>query len=304
MTDAAAAAASDRGRSNLVAIGAMITSQAVFTVNDALIKLAARELPGGQAIFIRGLFTIAFAFALALALGGFRAWPERKDWPLIAIRNVGEIGATLLYLTALFNMPIAEATAILQFLPLAITAGAALFLGESVGWRRWLATLVGFIGVLVIIRPGTPAFNGWSLVALAAVAAIVLRDLTTRRIASRVPTVLLTFLSSLTVTAAASTLGLVETWRVPSAGALTMIGVAAFFLLVGYYTIIEAMRRGEVAVVSPFRYSVILWAIVAGLLVFGERPDPIALVGTAIVMVAGLYTFFRERQLGLERGRR
>ena len=294
----------DRNRSNLVAIGAMVTSQAVFTVNDALIKLAARELPGGQAIFIRGLFTIAFAIVLAMALGGFRTWPERKDWPLIGLRNIGEIGATLLYLTALFNMPIAEATAILQFLPLAMTAGAALFLNEPVGWRRWLATIVGLVGVLVIIRPGTASFNGWSLVALAAVAAIVLRDLVTRRIASRVPTVLLTFLTSLSVTAAASTLSFVETWRAPTTAALTMIGVAAFFLLAGYYTIIEAMRRGEVSVISPFRYSVILWAIVAGLVVFGERPDPWALVGTGIVMAAGLYTFFRERQLGLERARK
>lgn len=296
--------AADRSRNNLAAIAAMIASQAVFTVNDALMKLAARELPGGEAIFIRGLFTIAFALLLARALGGFRSWPSREHWPLIALRNIAEIGATLLYLTALFHMPIAEATAILQFLPLAVTAGAALFLGEPVGWRRWLATGVGFAGVLVIIRPGTAAFNGWSLVALASVASIVLRDLTTRRIATVVPTVLLTFLSSLTVTGAAAGFALIETWRQPTVGALTMIGIAAMFLLAGYYTIIEAMRRGEVAVVAPFRYSVIIWAIVAGLLVFGEQPDPVALAGTGIVMAAGLYTFFRERQLGLERGRR
>lgn len=301
MTDALHA---DRSRNNLSAIAAMVASQAVFTVNDALMKLAARELPGGEAIFIRGVFTIGFAFLLACVLGGFRTWPAREQWPLIAWRNIGEIGATLLYLTALFNMPIAEATAILQFLPLAITAGAALFLAEPVGWRRWLATAVGFAGVLVVIRPGTAAFNGWSLVALASVACIVLRDLTTRRIGAEVPTVLLTFLSSLTVTTAAAGFALTEEWRMPSARALAMIGLAALFLLAGYYSIIETMRRGEVAVVAPFRYSVIIWAIVAGLLVFGERPDPVALAGTGIVMAAGLYTFFRERQLGLERGRK
>ena len=281
----------------------MIGSQAVFTVNDALMKLASRELPGGQAIFIRGLFTILLASVLAVSLGGFRMWPARREWPLIGLRNIGEVGATLLYLTALFNMPIADATAILQFLPLAITAGAALFLGEPVGWRRWLATVVGFIGVLIIIRPGTPAFNGWSLVALASVAAIVLRDLTTRRIDRAVPTLFLTFASSLTVTAAASGFAFVETWHVPGPKALAMTATAALFVLAGYAAIIEAMRRGEVAVVAPFRYSVIVWAIIAGLVLFGEEPDPMALVGTGVVIAAGLYTFFRERQLSRTRGR-
>lgn len=294
--------AADRSSSNLLAISAMVGSQAVFTVNDALMKLAARELPGGQAIFIRGLLAIVLALALAVAMGGLRSWPSRRDWPLIGFRNIGEVGATLLYLTALFNMPIADATAILQFLPLAITAGAALFLREHVGWRRWLATLVGFIGVLLIIRPGTPAFNGWSLVALAAVAAIVLRDLTTRRIDRQVPTVLLTLISSLSVTTAAGCLAFVEPWHMPTAKGLAMAGSAAFFVLAGYYLIIEAMRRGDVAVVSPFRYSVILWAILAGVLIFGEAPDPLALAGTAVVIVAGLYTLFRERQLARQKG--
>ena len=298
MTGATAATAS---ATNLRAIIAMVLSQAVFTVNDAAMKLAAQKLPGGEAIFIRGLFTIVFARALALALGGFRTWPPAADWPRIALRNVGEIGATLLFLTALFHMPIAETTAILQVLPLAITAGAALFLGEPVGWRRWLATGVGFIGVLIIIRPGTSAFNPWSLVALASVACIVLRDLTTRRIDPAVPTVLLTFLSSLTVTVAASGLALVETWIWPDPRTVALIGAAALFLLGGYYFVIEAMRHGEVAVVSPFRYSVIVWAIAAGLLVFDEQPDPVAIAGTAVVMAAGLYTFFRERQLRHER---
>lgn len=295
--------ASDRGRANAAAIVAMVASQAVFTVNDALMKLAAQEMPGGQAIFIRGLFTIVLAGLLAWRLGGFRVWPSRRQWPLIGLRNVGEVGATFLYLTALFHMPIAETTAILQFLPLAITAGAALFLGEAVGWRRWLATAVGLVGVLIVIRPGTSGFNGWSLLALASVAAIVLRDLTTRRIDRAVPTVLLTLISSVTVTVAASGFALVETWQAPKPHVLGLVGGAALFLLGGYYFIIEAMRRGEVAVVSPFRYSAILWAIVAGIVLFGEWPDAQALAGTGLVMLAGLYTFFRERQIKLERER-
>jgi len=294
---------SERESGNIVAIAAMIGSQAVLTVNDALMKLAAREVPGGEAIFIRSLLLFLLATAIAVAIGGFQRLPERRHRRLLGWRTIGDVASTLLYLTALFNMPIAAATAILQFLPLAITAAAALFLGEPVGWRRWLAAAVGFAGVLIIIRPGTSAFSVWSLVALAAVAAIVLRDLSTRRIDRGISTILLTVISGASIAVVSTGFALTETWRLPSPKALAMIAGAALFLLAGYYLIIEAMRRGEVAVVSPFRYSVIIWAVVAGLTVFGERPDPFALLGTAVVMAAGLYTFFRERQLARQRGR-
>jgi drug/metabolite transporter (DMT)-like permease len=283
--------------SNVRGIVAMIASQASFIVNDALIKLATRELPGGQAICVRGVAAFLIAITLASAFGQLGPWPTRREAPLIALRNVGEIGSTFFYLFALFNMPIADATAILQFLPLAITAGAAMFLGEPVGWRRWTATLVGLIGVLIVIRPGTSAFTVWSLLALAGVGFSMLRDLTTRQIPTRFPTMFLVVLSAATVTLSALTFAPFETWVVPSSRALLTLGAAAVFLLGGYYFIIDAMRHGEVAVVAPFRYSVILFAIVAGLLLFGERPDTMALVGTAIVVAAGLYTFLRERKL-------
>ena len=294
------AIAADVATSNARAMAAMVGSQAVLTVNDALMKLAAQEVPGGEAIFIRGLVTTALAAGLALALGSFRGWPSlARQWHLVAMRNAGEVGATLLYLTALFHMPIADATAILQVVPLATVAGAALFLGEPVGWRRWLATAVGFAGVLLIIRPGTSAFNAWSLVALSAIAAITLRDLATRRIDRGVPTVLLTVLSGIAVSLMAASLSFVEVWRPPGPKAIALAGGAAVFVLAGYMLIIHAMRHGEVAVVAPFRYSVIVWAVLAGIFVFGETVDPVALLGTSIVMAAGLYTFFRERQIRL-----
>ncbi len=287
--------------SNLRAIAAMIASQASFIVNDTLIKLATRELPGGEAIFLRGLMAFAMALAMALAFGLLGPLPNRQEVPRIVARNIGEIGSTFFYLFALFNMPMADATAILQFLPLAITAGAALFLGEPVGWRRWTATLVGFIGVLIIIRPGTATFTVWSVVALLGVAFSMLRDLSTRGISKRFPTLFLVVLSAATVTTFATSFALIETWVWPTPKALAILAGAAIFLIGGYYFIVDAMRHGEVAVVSPFRYSVILWAIVAGIFVFGERPDSWALIGTAIVTAAGLYTFLRERQVQRQR---
>ena len=288
---------------NLRAIAAMMLSQLSFIFNDTLIKLATRELPGGEAIFIRGVFAFTFAVMLGLAMGALKPWPTRAMLPVVAWRNVGEIGSTFFYLTALFHMPIGDATAILQFVPLAITAVAAVFLGEPVGWRRWLATLVGFIGVMIVIRPGTTAFNAWSLLALAGVFFSVLRDLTTRRISTAIPTIVLVTISAGVVATAALGFLLIEIWQLPSRWALLTLAGAAVFLLGGYYFIIDAMRHGEIAVVAPFRYSVIVWAILAGILIFGEKPDRTALLGTAIVIVAGIYTFMRERRLRIERAR-
>jgi S-adenosylmethionine uptake transporter len=287
----------DASSSNLRAIAAMLTGQASFTFNDALIKLAAAGLPGGQAIFLRGVMAIGVSLSVCLALGAFRFGPLCGQGRILTLRNIGEIGSTFFFLFALFHMPIATATAILQFIPLAITAGAALFLAEPVGWRRWLAAGVGFIGVMIVIRPGSDAFNAWSLLALSAVAFSVLRDLSTRRIGHHVPAILLVTISAFSVTTAASGFALVETWVVPEPRALLLLLGSAIFLLGGYYFMVHAMRYGEVAFVSPFRYSVIIWAIFAGIVLWGEWPDGPALIGTVIVVGAGLYTFMRERKL-------
>lgn len=289
--------ATDHSASNLRAIAAMLTGQATFTINDALIKLAATGLPGGQAIFLRGVMAFAVAFTICAAVGGLKFSTLRGQGPILTLRNIGEIGSTFFYLSALFHLPIATTTAILQFIPLAITASAALFLAEPVGWRRWLATAVGFIGVLLIIRPGSDSFSAYSLLALTGVGFSVLRDLSTRRISRQVPAILLVTISAATVTIAATGFALFETWIVPPPKSLALLAGAAVFLLGGYYFMVDAMRYGEVAVVSPFRYSVILWAILVGIVIWGEWPDAMALLGSTIVTLAGLYTFMRERKV-------
>ena len=131
--------AADHSTSNLPAIAAMLAGQATFTINDALIKLAAAGMPGGQAIFLRGVMAFMVAFTICVAVGGLKFSTLRGHGRILTFRNIGEIGSTFFYLSALFHLPIATTTAILQFIPLAITASAALFLAEPVGWRRWLA---------------------------------------------------------------------------------------------------------------------------------------------------------------------
>ncbi|MEL6373909.1 MAG: DMT family transporter [Pseudomonadota bacterium] len=281
---------------NLRASLAVLAGMALFICNDTLTKTVSDTLPTGQIITLRSAFALAFIVPLAFYTGALRdlraAYAPAMIW-----RNIGEAGGVLLYLTALFNMPIANATAIMQVLPLAITAGAALFLGERVGWRRWLAAGIGLIGVLIIIKPGHNAFNAWSLAALIGVFFIVLRDLATRRLPTHTPTLYVTTVTAAVVTVAGLGLGLFETWMMPRAVELLMLAGAALFVLGGYAAMIYAMRAGEVSAIAPFRYSIILWAIAIGYVVWGDVPTLSTLLGIAIVVGAGLYTFYRERTL-------
>lgn len=151
----------------------MSLSMAAFVLNDTLIKLAADHLNLFQVMFLRGLFTTTMIAAIAYYKGAsFKAVP-RSDWKTLGLRLFGELGATCCFLMALFNMPLANATAILQSLPLAVTLGAAVFLKEAVGWRRYMAIIVGFMGILIIVRPGSDGFNEYSIWAIGAVIFVV-----------------------------------------------------------------------------------------------------------------------------------
>ena len=152
----------------------MMAAMAGFILNDTFVKLASEELPTGQIIFLRGVLATPLVLLLAWRWGAFARLSALRD-RFVAWRTVGEMGSTALYLTALFNMPLTNVTAILQIVPLITTAAAAIFLGERVGLRRWAAVSLGLLGVLVIVRPGLEGFNAWSLVALAAMGFIALR---------------------------------------------------------------------------------------------------------------------------------
>jgi drug/metabolite transporter (DMT)-like permease len=274
----------------------MIASMASLIANDALVKLAAAELPTGEAIFLRGVLSTLYLVGLVYVAGDFAALPALASGK-VAVRSLAEVAATLLYLNALTRMPIADATAILQFTPLAITAGAALFLGAPVGWRRWLATLVGLAGVLIILRPGASAFNPFASLAVLAIVFIAARDLLTRQLGHHLPTLLIALTSSAVVAVASLGFPLIETWQWPSVATMVALAGAGLGLLGGQYWIIVAMRSGDIAVVAPFRYCIILWAIIAGFVIWREVPDLATWTGIAIVTAAGLYTFLREHRL-------
>ena len=281
---------------NIHGIIRMLAAMAVFVLNDTLVKLAASYIPTGEAIFVRGVFTVGFCLVLVVASNLSWALPHAISLRVL-VRSALDIGATILFLFALMHMPLGDIFGVLQFTPLAITAAAALFLGARVGWRRWLATLVGLIGVLIIVRPGVSAFNPYAILVLGSVLCSVARDLITRGVAQQVPSngdrrrvgdhVMLSGLAFVPF----------ETWQWPSLWTVAMLAASAVALLAGQYWLIAAMRIGEIAVVSPYRYSVIVWAIASGYIVWGEVPDLASWLGIAIVSLAGLYTFLREQHL-------
>jgi len=286
---------------NMRGAGLMAGSMVAFTVNDAFMKGLSGDIPLFQALFLRGLGTVAVLVALAIITGQFRFGYSRKDWVLIGLRSTAEIGGTVFFLTALFHMPIANVTAVLQVLPLTVSLAGALFLGEVLGWRRLIAILVGFVGVFLIVRPGGEGFTIYSIYALGAVACITLRDLVVRRMSRKVPSIMVGLMAAISVTLSGAFVTATQSW-VPVDGTTTLqLAGAMAFIVVGYIFSVAAMRIGEIGFVAPFRYSGLLAALIIGWAVFGDWPVPLTLIGAGIVVTTGLFTLYRERQLSLKK---
>jgi drug/metabolite transporter (DMT)-like permease len=272
----------------------MVIAMAAFTCNDALVKSTTGAMNTGQILFVRGAMTSVLVVAIAWWMGALRSWRVMLQ-PALLLRLAAEILASITYISALGAMPLANTAAILQSLPLAVTLGAALFLGEKVGWRRWLAIAAGFVGVLIIIRPGPDGFSTAAIYVIASVIGAATRDLATRRISSDVPSI---FVSVITAIAISTVGGLLVApmggWQPMAPDVLARLALASVLLLIGYQTIVSAMRTGEISFIAPFRYTSLIWAMGIGFLFFGELPDFWMATGVAIIVASGLYTFYRE----------
>ncbi|MBO9475028.1 DMT family transporter [Shimia sp. R10_1] len=275
----------------------MMCSMAAFTFNDTMVKSLGPDVPLFQMLFLRGVVASALIYLLARSLGKLRWKLSRHDWSLVALRTLSEIGAAYFFITALYHMPIANVTAVLQILPLTVTLGGALFFGETVGWRRALAIAAGFCGMLLIVRPGPDGFDQYALYALVAVAFVTLRDLATRKMSSEVPSLTVTLVASLGVMLFAGVASLGTQWVSLTTDQWVLLIGAAVFILGGYLFSVLVMRVGEISFIAPFRYSSLLWALMLGYLVFGDWPDTVTLTGAAIVVGAGVFTLIRGRRL-------
>ena len=276
----------------------MTGAMAAFTFNDTFMKALSDEIPLFQAIFMRGVATTLLLLLLAIWFRGFDLRLSRRDWGLITLRTVMEIAAAYFFITALFNMPIANVTAILQALPLSVSLAGALFLGESIGWRRITAISVGFIGVLFIVKPGAADFTIYSIYGLATVAVVTVRDLAARRLGENVPSLTVAWVGAIGVTMSAGLASLGETWVAPSPVGWMQLAGTAVFIIVAYIGSVMTMRVGDIGSVAPFRYTGLLWAILLGFIVFDEWPDVWTLLGSAIVVSTGVFMLLRERALG------
>lgn len=276
----------------------MVVAMLGFALEDMFIKLLADALSVGQIIFMLGTGGATVFGCIVLIQG--RALFSRDMLILpIFLRALGEMFGAVTFVSAFVLTSISSASAILQATPLVVTLGAAVFLKEPVGWRRWSAILVGLMGVLLIIRPGMESFSILSLLAVAGVLFLALRDLATRRIPKHISSMQLSFLGFASTIPAGLALMAVQSQPLKGLDSSGWIYISAALGigLFAYYAIVAAMRVGDVSFVTPFRYARLLFALVVGVVIFGESPDTLTLTGSAIIVASGIYTVWRERRL-------
>ncbi|QFT57929.1 EamA-like transporter family protein [Sulfitobacter sp. THAF37] len=275
----------------------MTASMAAFTLNDTLLKLTAGAVPLAQLIFMRSLITCTLMLATKGRIGTMHFDIARRDWLLIGARAVSEVAISYFFLTALFHVPLANLNAVMQVVPLAVTLASALFLREAVGWRRFVAIFIGFFGVLLIVKPGAAGFDIWSVYALMAMLGVTARDLITRQLSPTVPSMTVALSTAASVMTAFGLVSLTGPW-VPIAPHVWLLIIgSAVFVMAGYFLSIWVMRVGDVSFTAPFRYTGLVWALILGWSVFGEWPGWMTLLGAAIVVATGVFTFYRERKL-------
>jgi drug/metabolite transporter (DMT)-like permease len=274
----------------------MIASMAGFAVEDLFLKIAARQLPVGQILMMFGAAGCLAFIGLAKA-NGARILHPAALCRAVVLRAIFEVMGRVFYTFALALTSLASASAILQATPLVVVGGAALIFGEKVGWRRWSAIAVGFIGVLIILRPGLEGFSALSILAVLGLLGFAGRDLATRAAPPELSNLVLgVYGFAMMIPAGAVLLVATGGAQIPEPQAAVALGFASLFGVMGYYALTAAMRLGEISVVTPFRYTRLVFALILAILFLGESPDLATLLGGAIVVGSGIYTLLRGRK--------
>lgn len=281
---------------NAAATLLMVGSMAAFAVEDLFLKRAAMALPPGQVVAMMGAGgALVFWIIAALQRQPILTMQALRGAPLL--RALSEAGATMLYITALALIPLSVNSALLQASPLVVTLGAALFLGESVGWRRWTAIAIGFTGVLIVLQPWDAGFHPAGILTVLCVVVLAARDLSTRAMPANIGTWQLVTWAYLALVVAGVVLMALGQDRPAPIDSTRWVDLAMALVtgLFGYYAVTAATRLGEAAVIAPFRYTRLVFALILAMVFLGERPGPAMLIGAALIIGSGLYTFARER---------
>lgn len=268
---------------------------AVLTLNDGFIKVVTADFPPGQALALRGFFIYIPIVIFALRAGGLHTMWQIKSWRGQALRGFCVIGSSFCFVTGLFYLPLADAIAISFAGPLFVTALAPVTLGEHVGWRRWIAVLVGFAGVLLIVRPGTTAFEWYAIFPLTASFLGGVRDIVTRKMAPTESTVSVLFVTTTCVVGAGWVSYFFSDWAPLEWHHVKYLVASGLLVGIAHYLVIESFRHGEAALVSPFKYGNVVWAALFGFLLFGDLPGVNTLAGAAVLALSGVYILHRER---------
>jgi drug/metabolite transporter (DMT)-like permease len=272
----------------------MVTAMGCLTLADLLIKIASQTLPIGQVMIFYGIGSIIVFWGLMSIKGESVRLSPITNYAVL-LRNIGDLIAINGMCLALVYVPISTVGAVIQTVPLMVTAAAALFLGERVGTRRALAIFIGFLGTLLIIQPGTATFDKATILVFIAAVGMALRDISTKLVRENFSTLLLTFYTSMLFILSGSVL-LIMTGgaSVPDIGMIAILAATIILGSLGFFFTTEAVRLGEVSVVIPFRYTRILFSLAAGILVLGEQVDALMLFGIALTILSGLYIWHKE----------
>ena len=272
-----------------------------FAVEDLFLKILSETVPVSQILIYVGISATVFLSVISVIK---RIPVLRNDIysnKLFIIRSFADMMGAVLIMTSISLMPLSTVSSILQALPLFIIFGAVLIFKESVGWRRWSAVSFGFIGVILILKPGLSSFNPSSLIVLLAVACLALRDLVTRKISKDIHSITVSLYAFILTTVG----GIIS---LPFFGKFIILTITQWIVVLtitlfgcfSYFMLVLATRKGDISVISPFRYSRLIFALVLAILVLNERPDTLTLFGAAIIVASGYYTIWRERVLTLK----
>ena len=279
---------------NLKSIMLMVIAMGCLTLTDMLIKIASQALPIGQVMIFYGVGAL-LVFWVLLRIKGESIQLSPLSNPAVVWRNVGDLIAMNSMFLALVYVPLSTIGAVIQAVPLMVTAAAALFLGEKVGLRRVSAIFIGFLGTLLIIQPGAATFDITATLVLVAAVGMALRDIATKLVRENFSTLLLSFYSCFLFIFSGSVLLIIKgDPSVPGLENIAILGAMIVAGCLGFFFMTEAVRLGDMSVVIPFRYTRLLFSMAAGILILGEQVTVIMIIGSALTILSGLYIWHRE----------
>jgi drug/metabolite transporter (DMT)-like permease len=271
----------------------MLVSQALFLMSDSIIKLAGETLAPSQIMATRGLMAVYLVGAILVATVDWRKWYMVLR-PLVVLRGIIEGAVAVFFLISLPHLQLGQITVISQVTPLILTIMSAVLLGEAVGRARWFAVAIGFVGVVLVAQPTTNGVSIHVVGALIMSLLVAARDLVTRFVDPNVPTGVVTFTSTVLVCAMGFAGFETQPWAPLTTNTASLLAASAILVTLGIVFVVIAFRDVEVSVVSPFRYSAVLWATLYGYLLWNEQPNDLAIIGTALIVLAGLFAMHQE----------